>query len=190
MSALPPRVVGCVYFLALHENTATPAQRRGVLERSGSGGRGRGARTMPAMSKKKAEEKPEPDDLPKSEVFADADAAAELERLNRFEREGGVAYDPVVAAAGEAAYPQRSTEPKPAPQPPSLGRIVIYTSTGEKGYVGEQHAALITAIENDGSASLRVFTRTAEFVSLSVRFTDNAPGSVEAQGRWAWPPRV
>jgi hypothetical protein len=80
-------------------------------------------------------------------------------------------------------------EPKAAPQPPSLGRIVIYTSAGEKGLVGEQHAAVITAVEGD-TVSLRAWTRTTDYVVLAVRFTDCAPGSVEAQGRWTWPPRI
>lgn len=84
-------------------------------------------------------------------------------------------------------------EPAPAPPPPSIGRIVHYTSAGEKGFVGQVFAALITAVDAE-TVALRVFTATTDFVVPAVRFTDAEAGSVGpddggAQGRWSWPRR-
>jgi hypothetical protein len=84
--------------------------------------------------------------------------------------------------------------PAPPPPPPSIGRIVLYTSAGEKGFVGQVFAAVITAVDAE-TVSLRVWTPTADFVVPGARFTDAEAGSVGpdeagAQGRWSWPRRV
>jgi len=97
--------------------------------------------------------------------------------------------DPPVDLPPEGTLLDAEPKARPAPQVPSLGRIVIYTSNGEKSAVGEMHAAVITSVDAE-FVSLRVWTRTAEFPAVAVLFTDAAPGSDEAQGRWAWPPRV
>jgi hypothetical protein len=103
------------------------------------------------------------------------------------------ASDPLADFQERGAAAQKAVDvvakPAPVPPPPSIGRIVIYTSAGEKGSVGEQHAALITGVESE-TVSLRVWSRTTDYVMIAVRFSDAAPGTVEAQGRWAWPPRV
>ena len=75
-----------------------------------------------------------------------------------------------------------------------VGRIVHYTSAGEKGFVGQVFAALITAVDAE-TVSLRVFTATTDFVVPGARFTDAEAGSVGpdeagAPGRWSWPKRV
>jgi hypothetical protein len=85
--------------------------------------------------------------------------------------------------AGLAAL---STAPPP---PPTVGRIVWYTSKGEKSVAGETHAALITGVAAD-SVFLRVFTATTDFVVPAVKYSAAAPGTEEARGCWGWPPRV
>jgi hypothetical protein len=110
----------------------------------------------------------------------------------------GEAADEASAAATDDVPPTPSREPArsaaPAPQQASIGRIVHYTSAGEKGFVGQVFAALITGVDAE-TVALRVFTPTTDFVVPAVRFTDAEAGSVGpddggAQGRWSWPRRV
>lgn len=98
------------------------------------------------------------------------------------------------ATGDETAEAEAAGEPEPAPPPPSIGSIVLYTSAGEKGFVGQVFAAVITAVDAE-TVSLRVWTPTTDFVVPAARFTDAEAGSVGpddagAQGRWSWPRRV
>lgn len=74
----------------------------------------------------------------------------------------------------------------PDPQP-TIGRIVHYVNLGDKDgrYPPETQAALITGLNADGTASLKIFYRTGIFDIPAV------PYSAEpARGHWSWPPRV
>ncbi len=66
--------------------------------------------------------------------------------------------------------------------PPTIGRIVIYASAGEKGVAGEPHAAIITGVDA-ATVALRVFTRTSEHLVAAAE-QGTTPGT------WAWPARV
>lgn len=132
---------------------------------------------MPGMSKKSVK--------PGTEAATGEGEAAE-EGAAETSAEGGAGYVSVPTAADH--------EPAMLPPPPAIGRIVHYTSAGEKGFVGQVFAALITAVDAE-TVALRVFTPTTDFVVPAVRFTDAEAGSVGpddggAQGRWSWPRRV
>jgi hypothetical protein len=71
----------------------------------------------------------------------------------------------------------------------SVCRMVCYTSAGEKSERGEIHAAVITGVDSDEVVSLRVFTRTQDFVLPRVSLWAGAAEEQGAQGRWSWPKR-
>lgn len=75
---------------------------------------------------------------------------------------------------------------------PSVGRIVQYTNLGDRDgkYPPQVQAAIITGVNDDGTVSLHIFYKTGQFDMQSVPLTDATPGSEEARGKWAWPPRV
>ena len=74
-------------------------------------------------------------------------------------------------------------------QQPSVGRIVHYTNLGDKDgkYPPQTLAALITAVNDDGSVALKVFYPTGMFDMPSVEQTDAEAGSEDARGHWCWP---
>lgn len=93
---------------------------------------------------------------------------------------------------------------------PTVGRIVQYTSLGDRDgkFPPEVQAAIITAVRFDGptrpttreeevlvndeaayTCSLHIFYKTGQF-DMDAEFTLHAPGSEEARGKWAWPPRA
>lgn len=129
------------------------------------------------MSKKKAADDEE---QPTADVLTEVGASGDPAIVDRIRAR--------VAGIEDADAKLPVTAPPPPPRP-SIGRIVIYTSTGEKGAAGEQHGAFITAVDAE-TVCLRVFTRTSDYVKVDIRQADDVPGSEEAQGRWAWPPRV
>lgn len=75
---------------------------------------------------------------------------------------------------------------------PSLGRIVHYTNLGDRDgkFPPEAQAAMITGVNKDGTVSLHIYYRTGQFDLPNVEYTDALPGTEEARGKWAWPPRV
>lgn len=96
---------------------------------------------------------------------------------------------------------------------PTVGRIVLYTNLGDRDgrFPPEAQAALITKVVDEwapGTAhapgeeawgadderryrvSLRVFYEDGEFTMRGVPFTNAAPASEDARGKWTWPPRV
>lgn len=91
---------------------------------------------------------------------------------------------------------------------PTVGRIVHYTNLGDRDgkYPPEVQAAIITGVKKrppaveenavarsesyDYVVDLHIFYRTGDFYMLDVPFTSAEPGSEEARGKWAWPPRV
>lgn len=91
---------------------------------------------------------------------------------------------------------------------PTIGRIVQYTNLGDRDgkYPPEVQAAIITGAQYVGPATsdaeapsldaessykvtLHIFYKTGQF-DMDAPFTTAAPGSDEARGKWAWPPRV
>jgi hypothetical protein len=77
-------------------------------------------------------------------------------------------------------------------QKPSIGRVVHYTNLGDRDgkYPPEVQAALITGINDDGTAALHVFYKTGQFDMPSVHFFVGPAGSEDARGKWAWPARI
>lgn len=71
--------------------------------------------------------------------------------------------------------------------PPTVGRIVHYTNLGDKDgrYPPEQQAAMITGVNDDGSVSLKIFSKTGIFDMSAVPFSEEY-----ARGHWSWPPRI
>lgn len=70
---------------------------------------------------------------------------------------------------------------------PSIGRVVHYQSYGTPGgeYLAEPRAAIITAVNDDGTVGLCVLNPTGQFFNTSV------PGAeTPTPGHWNWPPRV
>lgn len=70
---------------------------------------------------------------------------------------------------------------------PTVGRIVHYTNLGDKDgrYPPETQAAIITAVNEDGTCALKIFYKTGIFDMPAV------PQSEESQrGHWNWPPRT
>ena len=86
----------------------------------------------------------------------------------------------------------KEKEKNMAEQKPSVGRIVHYTSLGDRDgkYPPEVQAALITGVNSDGTVSLLVFYRTGQFYMPSVSSTAAKAGSEVARGLWSWPERV
>jgi len=79
--------------------------------------------------------------------------------------------------------------PLPAP---AIGRIVHYTNLGGKDgkYPPQIIAAIVTKVNDDGTAAVKTFYPTGIFDLPSVPQTDAAPGSDAARGKWAWPTRT
>lgn len=78
---------------------------------------------------------------------------------------------------------------------PSIGRVVHYTNLGDRDgkYPPEIQAALITWIGHDGTnetVALHIFYKTGQFDMSAVLFSEAAPGTEEARGKWGWPERV
>lgn len=70
---------------------------------------------------------------------------------------------------------------------PTLGRIVHFTPPSDhKAPEGpEQYAALITAVNPDGTAELATFGPNSLYFQHGVPFSELPKG-----GSWNWPPRV
>jgi hypothetical protein len=77
-------------------------------------------------------------------------------------------------------------------QQPSIGRIVHYTNLGDRDgkYPPTIQAAVITGVNEDGTAALHVFYKTGQFDLASCAFTEAAAGSEDARGKWSWPAKV
>ena len=75
---------------------------------------------------------------------------------------------------------------------PSVGRIVHYTSLGDKDgrFPPEVQAAIITGVNADGSCALHIFYKTGQFDMASVEETFAEAGSDGARGHWCWPAKV
>lgn len=113
------------------------------------------------------------DDQDEPETVSDEDAAAVIAASD------AATAEPSPSLAGAAPAPAPAAPPR---KPPTIGRIVTYTSAGEKSEQGEEHPAVITGVDAD-TVALRVFTRTSDFIVPRVQ-EGTAPGS------WRWPPRV
>ena len=74
---------------------------------------------------------------------------------------------------------------------PTVGRIVQYTNLGDRDgkYPPEIQAAIITRVRDEGKVCLHIFYPTGQFDMDNVPFTEAKPGSEDARGHWAWPPR-
>jgi hypothetical protein len=74
---------------------------------------------------------------------------------------------------------------------PSVGRIVHYTNLGDKDgkYPPQVIAAMVTQLNADGTAALKVFYPTGIFDVPGVSQTDEPAGSDAARGKWCWPAR-
>jgi hypothetical protein len=74
---------------------------------------------------------------------------------------------------------------------PTVGRIVHYTNLGDKDgmYPPQIIAALVTAVNADGTVALKAFYPTGIFDMPSISQTESAAGSNEARGKWCWPAR-
>lgn len=72
---------------------------------------------------------------------------------------------------------------------PSVGRIVHYTNLGDRDgkYPPQVIAALITAVNPDGTVALKTFYQTGIFDLPKVEHTTEIAGSEEARGKWSWP---
>jgi hypothetical protein len=68
---------------------------------------------------------------------------------------------------------------------PSVGRTVHYVSYGTPGgeYASECRAAIITAVDDDGSVDLCVLNPSGLFFNLGCQRGDSG-------GTWHWPERV
>lgn len=75
---------------------------------------------------------------------------------------------------------------------PSIGRIVHYTNLGDRDgkYPVTVQAAIITAVNNDGTVALHVFYRTGQLDLDSCKFTEAQAGTEDARGKWSWPERT
>jgi hypothetical protein len=87
------------------------------------------------------------------------------------------------------------TDPVPVPAPsfppPSIGRIVHYRAAnrGERPGGRDRHAAIITAVNDDGSVELSVFP--PGFNPMFISAAQGSPSEEFAHpGQWYWPPRV
>jgi hypothetical protein len=63
---------------------------------------------------------------------------------------------------------------------PTVGRIVLFHEEGGP------YAAVVTAVNADGSIELATFGRNSLYFQHGVLETDDA---TRAKGRWSWPPR-
>ena len=72
-------------------------------------------------------------------------------------------------------------------QQPSIGRIVHYQSYGTPAgeYLPAPRAAIITILNDDGTAGLAVLNPTGTFFNLRVPFSPEPK-----PGHWSWPPRT
>jgi len=70
---------------------------------------------------------------------------------------------------------------------PTIGRIVHYTNLGDKDgrYPPETQAALITAVNTDGTCALKIFYKTGIFDMPAVPQAEEP-----TRGHWNWPPRI
>lgn len=100
-----------------------------------------------------------------------------------------------LAAFGKTPLPplvDYEPAPPPAPvPPPSIGRIVHYRAAhrGERPGGRDRHAALITAVNDDGSVELSVFP--PGFNPMFISAANGSPSEELAYpGQWYWPPRV
>lgn len=75
--------------------------------------------------------------------------------------------------------------PKPAPQKPSLGRIVIVHSEHHVDAPG-----IITAVHENGSVDVQVFRGDHMTHSELKLEGGDESGAVPAGGHWSWPARV
>ena len=75
---------------------------------------------------------------------------------------------------------------------PTIGRIVHYTNLGDRDgkYPPTVQAAIITGVNDDGTAVLHVFYKTGQFDLPSCVETQEPAGSDAARGKWCWPARV
>lgn len=73
-------------------------------------------------------------------------------------------------------------------RPPSIGRIVHYTSYGTPGgeYTQECRAAIVTAVHRDDLVSVAVINPTGLFFKERLALGD----SPHDGGTWHWPERV
>lgn len=85
---------------------------------------------------------------------------------------------------------RQDDETKTIRTPPTLGRIVLYRSLGDADgiYPAEDHPAMVTGINADGSIALHVRYRRGGFDMDAV--LEAPPENPEMRGRWRWPPRV
>lgn len=91
-------------------------------------------------------------------------------------------------------FSAKSSPGLPAPQVPSVGRMVRYRSYGTPGgeYEPEDRAAIITEVPPEGTESaaqqcvaLCVVNPTGMFFHTSVPFSETPKA-----GHWSWPPRA
>jgi hypothetical protein len=84
---------------------------------------------------------------------------------------------------------RQDDETKTIHTPPTLGRIVLYRSLGDADgrFPAEDHPAMVTGVNADGSVALTIFYRTGIFQMDGVLESVDEP---TARGRWRWPLRV
>lgn len=77
-------------------------------------------------------------------------------------------------------------------QPPSVGRVVVYTNWGDKDgkYPPSQIAAIVTEVRGDDRVCIVEFFRGGIFFQDDVEYTDAPAGTEEARGKWTWPAYV
>jgi len=70
--------------------------------------------------------------------------------------------------------------------------MVHYTNLGDRDgkYPPQAIAAVITKVNEDGTVALKCFYPTGIFDCDKIAFTEAAPATEEARGKWAWPPYV
>lgn len=75
---------------------------------------------------------------------------------------------------------------------PTIGRIVHYTNLGDRDgkYPPSVQAAIVTAVNDDGTLALHVFYKTGQFDLPACLGTDATAGSEAARGMWSWPERT
>ena len=72
---------------------------------------------------------------------------------------------------------------------PFVSMTCVYTNLGDRDgkYPPAQVAAMVTAVNPDGTVALKAFYPTGIFDMPSVAYTSAAPGTEAARGKWTLP---
>lgn len=69
-------------------------------------------------------------------------------------------------------------------QKPSIGRIVHFHEEGGP------YAAIVTAINPDGTVELATLGRNSLYYQHNIPFSGASEGKENSKGTWSWPPRA